>query len=55
MNIKFRQGWTQIRPKMGDIQFFRLTWDFGEYTLPNESYFAIELTVFNFSIQIDIG
>ncbi len=49
MNIKFRQGWTNFNFKLGDIQFFRISWDIGCY------WFDIEITILNFSIQIDIG
>ena len=48
MNIKFRQGWTNFNIAK-DIQFLRLSWDNGV------SWLDIEITILNFSIQINFG
>ncbi len=49
MSIKFRQGWTDQTWQLLDIQVFRLSWEIGV------KWFAIEITILNFSVQIDIG
>ncbi len=54
MSIKFRQGWTDFCIKTGDIQFFRISWDCDHF-FKWDFWCALEITVLNFSIQIDIG
>ncbi len=50
MSIKFRQGWTDIEGWYGHIIFFDVSWEFVK-----GSYYSIMITLFNFSVQIDIG
>ena len=49
MHISFYQTWTEVDRKFGDIIFLRIIWS------TVASYFTLEITVFNFGIQIDIG
>lgn len=49
MKVKFFQGWTDQEWKLGDIQFFRFSWEF------DKNFYCFLLIILNFGIQIDIG
>lgn len=48
MHFTFYNEW-YINKKIGNITFFRITWEI------EKPYFTLEITLFNFTIQIDIG
>jgi len=53
MNIKFRQGWTDLRKDFVDLQLLRISWATDE-EFDGAKYLAFDIIILNFSITGEI-